>query len=711
MKERLLVNLTIIFLIFLLVIVSAQNETNQTIKCYSDKDCHTLDESWCQDSQKLCEKIFKCLNPETVNSECSPTERCIDCKDGCKNGACQTIRCYQDSECGESFTKKYCKDSSVCTYETTYFCQNPGTVDSFCNVKKGAESCTPCSYGCQNSACISGTTTTTCKDSDNGIDYYQQGTACVDSNCKTDSCTDTNLLEFFCEGNNLASGTYGCERGCENGACISGTTTPTTPSCSDTDGGLNYYEKGSLMWGSDTVSTDSCEDEITLREESCVPNPGPNEGTMSTNIYKCPNGCKDGVCIKGEKQREEVKCIFKNTQTEQKCYRAEYNWMYCSSYQGSCIVTNLEGYDGEKITWKSTCGGYAYTTLDGNNEYAEFDCSGVNGSFCQSSQCDDGSWSKCYVDGSGYCVCTPCSKIIAKPVCGNGVCEAGEGEICMVSVSPCEVGKECKASSTQCKTVCPEDCKGIEGIYTKLNEKFKLQVNQPVKITDYKNIKIIFRDLLTPKCEAAVTNVQEVKTKLTAYAVAETPVESVEIIKCPEVGPMAQLEVINPEEQEEKILTLKLNEAKNVYDVSISFLGYDYASRTGVFAVNSKVSTCPLNCRCDSESYILECKQKEKCEEGKNLCPDGTCKEKCEEVAIENCDYGCLYNNKCLPIGIRVKGLYCSIDNELTNQLQSDEVCENNFECKSNVCVSGKCISESLIKKILNFFKRLFGRE
>jgi len=557
-----------------------------------------------------------------------------------------------------------------------------------------------------------------------------------------------------------------------------------SPVCSDTDGGLDFYVRGYLMMGSEIISPDTCiDDEITLREQSCVPNPGPNEGTMLTTFWKCPNGCKEGACIKGEQEREEVKCIFKNTETEQKCYRAEYNWMYCSSYQGSCIVTNLEGYAGEKITWKSTCGGYAYTTLDGGSESIEFDCSGVNGSFCQSSQCDDGSLSKCYVDGKGYCTCSTCPQIIIKPVCGNGICESGEGDFCNIPAAVCEAGKECKAYAT-CKKVCPLDCSNIEGIYAKLNEKFKLQINQPVKITDYKELKINFRDLITPKCEAATTNVAEVKEaiakvseiqekaiatmskiteavakakekEITGMAVAPsttdtsvspgdipllskflsffaadikaatlnqsaethnsntTPTESVDIIKCPNVGPMAQLEIINPEEMGNKILTLKLGESKNIYDISVGFLDYDYASRTGVFIVNSNIVTCPENCKCDSEGYALECRSEEpnitKCEEGKMLCPDGNCKEICEEVSAEKCDYGCLYNTQCLPIGVRVNDLYCGIDGTLTNQLKADEKCDNNFDCESNICINDQCVSSSLIQKFLNWFKKLFG--
>ena len=649
-----------------------------------------------------------------------------DCPNGCSEGVClcPTTTCSGGIIYGP---EKCSVNDNVCVCPSC-----PATRPAICSAMPTCDGAKDTgqrdSNGCPVYSCQA---TLACSDSDNGKDYYNKGTTkglyWQDTINKGplyyyDSCSgcDDNMQnckyvsEYICrEDGKVDLLEYFCQNTCKDGACISSTT---TIRCSDTDGGLNYYEKGSTMWGSDISSIDSCEaDGITLREEGCVINPGPNQGTMLTNFYKCPNGCKDGACIRGEKQREEVKCIFKGTETQQKCYRAEYNWMYCSSYQGTCIVTNLEGYDGEKITWKSSCGGYAYTVLDGNNEQIEFDCSGATGNFCQSAQCDDGSWSKCYVDGSGYCVCSTCPQIIVKPVCGNGVCESGEGEICMVSISACEAGKECKASSRQCKTTCPGDCKETEAIYTKLNEKFKLQVNQAVKITDYKDMKIIFRDLITSKCEAGVTNVQEVKAKLTAYAVSETPTESIEtstepieIIKCANVGPMAQLEVIS-EEQGNKILTLKLKEAKNIYDVGVSFLDYDFSSRTGVFVVNSQTSTCPVNCICDSESYVIECKNKTNCKEKEMLCPDGICREKCEEVAIANCDYGCQYNNKCLPIGVRVKGMYCNIEGVTSSQLAADEICENNFECSSNVCVSGKCISSGLIQKVLSWFKKMFG--
>lgn len=69
---------------------------------------------------------------------------------------------------------------------------------------------------------------------------------------------------------------------------------------------------------------------------------------------------------------------------------------------------------------------------------------------------------------------------------------------------------------------------------------------------------------------------------------------------------------------------------------------------------------------------------------------------------------GCELDNKCYPFGYRKDGKYCSDDLEFKNQSIEDSFCENNFECKSNVCVSGECVSEGLIKKILNWFRSIF---
>ena len=167
--------------------------------------------------------------------------------------------------------------------------------------------------------------------------------------------------------------------------------------------------------------------------------------------------------------------------------------------------------------------------------------------------------------------------------------------------------------------------------------------------------------------------------------------------------------IVNNELGKHMIINLDVGEKKQINEFTISFLGYDYASRTGAFLVSREIFSCEKGCKCDENGKVIEC-WSETCREGETLCPDGTCKEKCEIIS-EECKFGCLHEGKCFPMGIRSRGLYCSTDLIMNSQLSAEEVCDNNFECKSNVCVAGKCISEGFINKIINWFKRIFGGE
>ncbi len=96
-------------------------------------------------------------------------------------------------------------------------------------------------------------------------------------------------------------------------------------------------------------------------------------------------------------------------------------------------------------------------------------------------------------------------------------------------------------------------------------------------------------------------------------------------------------------------------------------------------------------------------------------CGIGTCipegeEEEPEEIPEDKILYkcnGCELEGKCYPMGYRKEGRYCSENYEFVSQI--DDQCDNNFECKSNVCISGECIGEGLIKRILKWFKKLFG--
>src|SRR3989338_2357812 len=68
-------------------------------------------------------------------------------------------------------------------------------------------------------------------------------------------------------------------------------------------------------------------------------------------------------------------------------------------------------------------------------------------------------------------------------------------------------------------------------------------------------------------------------------------------------------------------------------------------------------------------------------------------------------------SNKCIAFGTRTGGNYCALSGTMNAQGASEATCENNYECGSNVCASGKCVDAGLFQKIIDFFRKLFGGE
>lgn len=770
-------------------------------------------------------------NPVCGNGICDNEDEKTNCPADCKS----MIKCYQDSDCGQAATSRYCGsrmprqkysfDSSyACKSDSKYACQNPGTYESVCIGSIG-ESCNPCAYGCKDGECIQ-----VCPQ------YVSPS---------PDFCKDGKII-------------YDKDA---NGCPLPPKCIPSQQICSDSDGGMNYYAAGCVemlndpSFGLGGKKCDSCLQGDYLSEYVCE-----NGLYRGDHTYKCPNGCQNGACIKGEGVREQVKCIFADSTSEQRCYTDDMRFT-CSGTD-SCAVSILAN-KGEKFVWKSTCGGYAYTMLDGNDEYAKFNCQTPSNQTSVPTtpvqmnnfrnaywQCQDGKeekqgsetsckpsevwkniadesckysckvtdkehkkcaigldkenpFAKMAVKGQEYTIdlvsasdnaimlkiagsesivkeiaegarekvfsltvvvnsadpgkanvvvegedtasCMKCGvnsfsvynecpsdSIINPPVCGNGICESGEWEICEITATTCKEGETCKASTTKCRIGCQQDCpKGKEGIYAKLNEKFKLQVSQEAKFKDYQNLVVKFNDLFVPKCaslpaEAAVkTEAAQAETAKSAAADSATGnavspfltewTKKAEVAipeKCIE-NPYAVLQMKFYGAQEKtEVIKIQLGEKKKVFDSVISFLDYDRESRSGVFLVSSDKGEfkCPENCICDIYGQIKECRKISECREKEMLCPDGACRERCEMSNITaECKFGCFYQDKCLPYGLRVNGLYCSISNDMKTQLAADSACENNFECSANICIDGKCVSSTLIQKVIEWLKKLFS--
>lgn len=75
---------------------------------------------------------------------------------------------------------------------------------------------------------------------------------------------------------------------------------------------------------------------------------------------------------------------------------------------------------------------------------------------------------------------------------------------------------------------------------------------------------------------------------------------------------------------------------------------------------------------------------------------------------MEPCDFGCYVDSQCYSLGYRKKGEYCNDNRTFVLQIVDNEVCDSNFQCDSNLCIDGSCVSWKLLQKILNWFKGFF---
>ncbi len=146
-----------------------------------------------------------------------------------------------------------------------------------------------------------------------------------------------------------------------------------------------------------------------------------------------------------------------------------------------------------------------------------------------------------------------------------------------------------------------------------------------------------------------------------------------------------------------------------------------YNSCTGELLAydNCANSDIPLNC----VKWFDGCNTCVK-EDGGWSCTEKGCDEykepKCLEYSQIDCN-GCEKDEKCLPYGTRFgrngDSVYCDLSSEWEMQKENGEVCNNNYECHSNSCLSGECADlqgqlfeiKGLLEKISNWLHRLFN--
>jgi len=125
--------------------------------------------------------------------------------------------------------------------------------------------------------------------------------------------------------------------------------------------------------------------------------------------------------------------------------------------------------------------------------------------------------------------------------------------------------------------------------------------------------------------------------------------------------------------------------------------------------LREQTKTEPVRVNDDEERYIKEEKAALKFDFVIKESVGSGQEEEENETIEQKCDNGCLHKGQCVPISFRDSGMYCSFNEGMIEQGIEGDKCSNNFECKSNVCANGECISQGFLDKVINWFSRMFG--
>ena len=247
--------------------------------------------------------------------------------------------------CSDTDGGKVYDEKGICEVSSQFTdtCKDTNTLyEWYCNATN--DQCLmeehPCASG---EKCIDGECTTEhkCDDTDNGEIWDELGSCYEDDvfqgtdHCKAGSATE--LVEWYCDGVKCETVSHDCSpNGCKDGVC-----TNETPSCDDSDEGINFTVNGTCKDSSGEY-TDSCINDTFLKEWYC-------EGDHCTNTtQKCsPSTCQNGKCVgvpncmrQACEVLEEASCM---------CGTLEIQNQYC------CAKLN-QGY-GDRNTCLAACAG------------------------------------------------------------------------------------------------------------------------------------------------------------------------------------------------------------------------------------------------------------------------------------------------------------------------------------------------------------------
>lgn len=176
---------------------------------------------------------------------------------------------------------------------------------------------------------------------------------CVAATYSSGSCQNATVQGggLCSTGGTTINGNGGC--GTKTCCCVftGATATPTitpipsiTLTCTETDGGINYNQQGSMYYcnsvGSCQTTNDICISSTTLNENFCD---AAKNGVLQQ--YTCPNGCANGACISNLTPTTTLTATLPPIATPatacgQSCNQLGANDGYCSATVNSCSTAN-----------------------------------------------------------------------------------------------------------------------------------------------------------------------------------------------------------------------------------------------------------------------------------------------------------------------------------------------------------------------------------
>ncbi len=466
----------------------------------------------------------------------------------------------------------------------------------------------------------------------------------------------------------------------------------TAGECTDTDGGKDYYKKGTTL-NQGWKRTDSCTDMTrgsvyecsgsycNLAEYTC----GDGNTPVVEEYYRCPNGCKNGVCIRAEEEVEEPVPV-----TSKKPIILHRTVKDCATKQVLKRDSISLNTDLTTSYWKGF-------KIDPVYEIQEIDLRVIRGGNYWNYRCKDRYQEQCINDGSfdtyydEWCEYEAREEVVEEE-------ETEKGTVTIINYG-----------DYQCSF-----CKRFhQDVLVKVEEEYGNKIN-----LEFKHFPLAFHSNAHVAAEAAECARDQGRfVSMHNKLFEEGTSSNVEfyVSLAEDIGldtERFRYCAGNRETKERVEKDFKDGQALGITGTPTTIINGEMIVGAQSFESVKKIIDKALSQPQPAEE-VAEEEEIETVEEEEEIA------ETRPEVISGN---GCSYESTVVPFGTRLVNsqndpVFCDINKQFKDQRPEDTACQNNYECLSNSCIENQCVSlikelketRGLIEKIKAWFSRIFG--